>query len=101
MTKVAKILLRKCIGVAMLFIQAVISYSMIPFRTGKLLSPTPFHALLHVQAALLLNIHTGFELWDTTALHVFASAVPVLSATIVSTKASASPLLEKDLDAGS
>lgn len=63
MTKVAKILLHQRILAAMPFIQAVIYYSITPFKAGELLSPTPFHALLHVSSSITAQYpDTGSEL---------------------------------------
>lgn len=63
MTKVAKILLHECILVAMPLTQAVIYYSLILFKTGELLSPTPIHALLHVSSSATDQYpDTGFQL---------------------------------------
>lgn len=63
MTKVAKILLHQCILVAMTFIQAVIYYSIIPFKAGELLSPTLLHALPHISSSVTAQYpDTGSEL---------------------------------------
>lgn len=60
--KQQKVWWHQCIQVEVPFIQAAIYFSL---KAGELLSPTPFHALLHVSTSITAQYPDAvFELWN-------------------------------------